>query len=214
MSKSNFLLSKDNKQNFLLMLGDELTKTGVAVNHASSDADIFIVQTILKPSKDYLTVLIGEDTDLLVLALHHFTNAKALYFTYEPKQSQQLAEVWNIGHAKQILGKICHGILVIYAFSGCDTISYIHSVGKPAFLEKYQKNNQFQKLTNIYLDPSANKGNIIDAGEQLILSITEATKKEKTMDEKRLANYYEKLGGKSAVKPDSLEPTSDATAKH
>ena len=99
------------------MLGDEFTKTGMTVNHASGDADLLIVQTALKATKDYPTVLIGEDTDLLVLALHHLTNEKALYFTYEPKQSQQLAEVWNIGHTKQIIGKICHGILVIHAFS-------------------------------------------------------------------------------------------------
>ena len=184
MSRSDFLLSKGNKQKFLLMLGDKLTKPGITVNHASGDADFLIVQTALKAAKDYRTVLIGEDTDLLVLTLHHFMNEKALYFTYEPKKSQQLAEVWNIGHAKQILGKICHGILVIHAFSGCDRTSRIHSVGKPAVLEKYRKSNEFQKLTTIFLNPSANKGDIIDAGEQLMLSITGATKKEKTMDEK------------------------------
>ena len=71
-----------------------------------------------------------------------------------------MAEVWNIGHAKQILSKICHGILVIHAFSGCDTTSRIHSAGRPAILEKYWKSNQFQKLTTIFLDLSANKGNI------------------------------------------------------
>ena len=100
MSKSNFLQSKGNKQNFLLMLGNELTKTGIAVNHASGDADLLIVQEAIKAAKDYPMVLTGEDTDLLVLALHDFTNEKALYFTYEPKQSQQLAEVLNIGYAK------------------------------------------------------------------------------------------------------------------
>ena len=99
MSKSNFLLSKGNKQNFFLMLGDELTKTDIAVNHASGDADLLIKQTTLKAAKDYPTALIGEDTDLLLLPLPHFTNEKALYFTYEPKQRQQLAEVLNIGHA-------------------------------------------------------------------------------------------------------------------
>ena len=150
MSKSDFLLSKNNKQNFLLTLGDELAKAGITVNHASGDADLPIVRTALKAAKDYPTVLIGEDTDVLVLALHHFTNEQALYFTYEPKQNQQLAEVWNIGHKKQILGKICHGILVIHAFSGCDTTSRIDSVGKPAVLEKYRKNNQFQKLATIF----------------------------------------------------------------
>ena len=77
------------------------------VNHASGDADLLIVQAALKAAKVYPTVLIGQDTDLLVLALHHFTNEKALCFTYKPKQSQQLAEIWNIGHAKQTPGKIC-----------------------------------------------------------------------------------------------------------
>ena len=184
------------------------------MNHAIGDADLLIVQIALKAAKDYPMVLTSEDTGLLVLALHHFTNRKALYFTYEPKQSQQLAEVWNIGHAKQILGKICHSILEFHAFSGCDTTSRIHSVGKPAVLKKYRKSSQFQKLTTISLDPPANKGDIIDAREQLMLSITGATKREKAMDEKRLADYYKKLGGKSAVKPESFGPTSDATAKH
>ena len=48
-----------------------------------------------------------------------------------------------------------------------------------------------------------------DAGEQLMLSIAEGTKKDKSMEEKRLADYYKKLRGKSAVKPDSLRSTSD-----
>ena len=47
-----------------------------------------------------------------------------------------------------------------------------------------------------------------------MLDVTGATKKEKTMDEKHLATYYKKLGGKSAVKPESLGPTSYATGKH
>ena len=78
LSKSDFLLSKGNKQNILLMLGDELTKTGITVNHASGAADLLIAQTALKSAKDYPAILIGEDTDLPVLALHHFTNEKAL----------------------------------------------------------------------------------------------------------------------------------------
>ena len=197
------------------MLGDKLTKTSIKVNHASGDADL-IVQTALKAAKAYPAVLIGEDTDLLVLVMHYFMNEKSLYFTYEQKQNLQQAKVWNTDHAKQILGKICNGILVIYAFSGCDKTSRIYSEGKPAVrkIEKYQKSNEFQKLTTIFLDPSVNKGNKIDAGEQLMLFITGATKKEKTMDEKRLANYYKNLEGKSAVKPESLGPTSDGTAKH
>ena len=72
-------------------------------------------------------------------------------------------------------------------------------MGKPAVLEKYRKSNQFQKLTTIFLDSSANKGYMIVAGELFMLSITGATKKEKTMDEKHLADYYKKLGRKSLL---------------
>lgn len=81
VSKTNFLLSKDNKQNFLLMLGDKVTKTGIMVNHVSCHADLSIVKTALNAAIDYLAVLTGEDADLLVLALQHFTNEKSLYFT-------------------------------------------------------------------------------------------------------------------------------------
>ena len=86
-------------------------------------------------------------------------------------------------------------------------------MGKPVLLEKYQKSNQFQKLITISLDLYANKGNIIDAGQQLMLSITGPTKKKKAIKKKRLADCYKKLGGKSAVKPESFGRTSDATAK-
>lgn len=48
MSKANFLLSKVNKQNFLLMLVDKLTKAGIMESHACGDDDFLIVQTKLK----------------------------------------------------------------------------------------------------------------------------------------------------------------------
>ena len=37
----------------------KLAKTGIAVNDASGDADLLIVQTALKAAKDYPTVLIA-----------------------------------------------------------------------------------------------------------------------------------------------------------
>ena len=47
-----------------------------------------------------------------------------------------------------------------------------------------------------------------------MLSTSGTTKKEMTMDEKCIIDYYKKLGGKSALKFESLGSTSDATAKH
>ena len=95
---------------------------------------------------------------------------------------------------------------MFHAFSGCVTTSCIRSVRKLAVLEKYWKSNQFQKLTTNFSDPSTNKGDIIDAGEQLMLSIAGVTKKQKAMDEKPLVDYYKKFGGKSVVKPETFGP--------
>lgn len=96
-----------------------------------------------------------------------------------------------------------------------------YQMRKPVVLQKYRKSNQFQKLTTIsfffsffIFESSARKNDIVDAGEQIMLSITDARKKEKTMDQQHLADCYKKHGEKSFDKPESPVPTPDATAKH
>ena len=81
--------SKDNKQNASSNAWWWITKTGITVNHGSGNADLHVVQTALKAAKGYLTILIDEDAELLVLALHYFMNEKGLYFTNETKQSNK-----------------------------------------------------------------------------------------------------------------------------
>ena len=87
MLKATFFWAKANMQNFLLKLDDEPKKTGIAVNYASGDADLFVVQTALKEAKGSPTIITGKNADLLVLTLHNFTNKKTFYSSNEPKQS-------------------------------------------------------------------------------------------------------------------------------
>ena len=74
--------------------------------------EIWEIQKALEIAKDHTTVIIGEDTDLLVLALYHFNEQKWLYFTCESKKSK-LPDVCKIGQAKQSLKGICDGLLLI-----------------------------------------------------------------------------------------------------
>ena len=69
-----------------MKLGDEATKTGIAVNNASGDADLFVIQTALKEAKGSPTILNGENSDLLVLTLYNFTNKKL--FTAQMSQNR------------------------------------------------------------------------------------------------------------------------------
>ena len=49
------------------MLGNHLIEEGCHVVHAEGDADLIIAQTAVKSAEEHQTVVVGEDTDLLVL---------------------------------------------------------------------------------------------------------------------------------------------------
>ena len=54
------------------ILSKKLAKTGCCCFHANEDADLMIVKTALNSSKKIDTILIGEDTDLLVQLCYYF----------------------------------------------------------------------------------------------------------------------------------------------
>ena len=53
------------------MLSEELEKTNCETYHASGDADLLIVKKAVQCATINNTVLIGDDTDLLVLLCYH-----------------------------------------------------------------------------------------------------------------------------------------------
>lgn len=73
MVKAEFLSNKINKQRFVNLLGKELEKSHCEVYHADGDADLLIVLKAIESAKTQETVLIGDDTDLLILLCYHTT---------------------------------------------------------------------------------------------------------------------------------------------
>ena len=183
----------------------------MSVYHASGDADLLIVQTALVNT----TIIVSEDTDLLVIALFHFNHHKALYLTSAPRDSNEDTKVWEMGQTKKCFGDtISNGLLAVYGITGCDTTSSIHSIDKSTVFQKFRNDKEFQQLAKSFFMPNQSMQNIIEAGEQLMLIISGASKREKTMDEKRFANYCKQLDGKSSIKPESPGPAPDSTAQH
>jgi len=74
MKKEVFLSNSANKQKFIFMLGECLMGDGFSVHHANDDADFLIVETAIELAKAETVTVLGEDTDLLVLLLHHYRN--------------------------------------------------------------------------------------------------------------------------------------------
>ena len=137
--KDIFLSNQKNKQRFINLLGKQLEETEVKVHHAENDADVLIVQTALTQSATNEVVVIGEDTDLLILLLYHAAPEKNnIYLKSEQKQTvMKKVKIWDILKAKSNLGgRICTLLPAIHAFSGCDTTSRMFGIGKGIVLKK------------------------------------------------------------------------------
>ena len=78
-----------NKQRFVENFGQDLEAAGCKVFYASADADYLIVQKALEASDVQNTILVGDDTNFLVLAIYHSKNSTNKFiFAPESKRMQ------------------------------------------------------------------------------------------------------------------------------
>ena len=67
LEKDNFLANPKNKQRFINTLSHFLQENNCPTCHAEGVADVLLVKTAVESARDRNTVLVGDDTDLLVL---------------------------------------------------------------------------------------------------------------------------------------------------
>ena len=115
-------------------------------------------------------MLVGDDTDLLVLLCHHTClESKDLFFCPEAKKNAQKRRIWNIKATKHALGtEICRHILFLHAILGCDTTSRLHGIGKGSALKKFKTGNALHEQATVFDTPSASINNVADAGEKAL----------------------------------------------
>ena len=69
------------------MLSTELEKNNCKTYHAPGDADLLIVQKAVQSATTSKTVLVGEDTDLIVLLCYHASlDSHDIFFSPETHQ--------------------------------------------------------------------------------------------------------------------------------
>ena len=87
MKKDRFLTNKTNKQQLVKMVGDHLEMKKCEVHHAPGDADLLIVQKAVELATRVNTVLVGDNTDLLILLCYHANlDSHSIFFRPEPKR--------------------------------------------------------------------------------------------------------------------------------
>ena len=217
--KDEFLSSANNKQRFINLLSDHIKEEGMVALHASSDADTLIVETAVEVAKTQESCIVGDDTDLLIIALDKTMKAgekiKSIYLNNEKKKtSNKQDRIWHIKKLVQVLGEKSNHILFTHAFLGCDTTSHPYGIGKQQSL-KLLENKEFIDAAKFFGRGDSTKAEIEQATEQCFLLLYKAPSNVKTLNELRYIKFVEKVSGKlTAVLPQTLPPTSNAAKYH
>ena len=218
-SKERFLANPNNKQHFINHLGRSLSQHGFDTVHAAADADRVIVQTVLDMARDISVVLVGEDTDLLILLLFHLTPDHCpVYFTStKSSTAKSPPKVWNISAVKTELGaEVCSQILFAHAFGGCDTTSSLYSLGKSLPLKKVMESAVFLEQAHVFssIPDRDSEKKVTEAGEKAFV-VLYGGKVEDSLDSLRYIKYMQKVSTCStSFQPCKLPPTSAAAKFH
>ena len=110
------------------------------VDSAKQDADVLIVQTTIASAQTKDTILVGDDTDLLVLLHHADIDSNDIFVSPENTKTSKASKtkkVWCIKQCKALLGsKLCEHLLFMHAILGCDTTSHLFGLGKGIVVKK------------------------------------------------------------------------------
>jgi hypothetical protein len=131
-NQQNFLFNKENKTQLIMLLSDSLSACGHCVIQSKGDADTLIVKAALDlATSNKPTTVIADDTDILILLLHHYRTAMSDIFLVSVRSPSK----YNIREIIELMHPIVlKHILFIHAWGGCDsTCSDINS-GKEKLL--------------------------------------------------------------------------------
>ena len=152
------------------MLSTELEKSNCKTYHAPGDADLLIVQKAVQSATTSKTVLVGEDTDLIVLLCYHASlDSHDLFFRPEPpKKNTKKLRVWNIRATKEKLVKTS-------ATTSSSSMLFLGVTQHPVFmgLEKgHPLTSSKQAVCSMSRQRcSASIHDVIDAGEKALVLV-------------------------------------------
>lgn len=190
---------------------------GCDVHHAKGDADLLVVEVAVDCAEHKDTVVIADDTDILVLLIHYAGRAKYnLWFKPNVKrESKKPQRCWNMSITRCHLGStVCSSILFLHAVLGCDTTSRLYGIGKNKAVVKVKNDVFFARQAEVFVDSRSNPENVIEAGNHALVSLYNGAEDE-TLNSLRLRMFYEKTARSTAAfEPRTLPPTSGAAKYH
>ncbi|KAJ8050970.1 hypothetical protein HOLleu_04363 [Holothuria leucospilota] len=164
---------------------------GCKTHHAEGDADVLIVQTAIESAESHQTIVVGDDTDLLVLLCFHTTeDSLDIFFKPEGKTgTKKQSGCWNIKHGYKVLGEVvCQNILFTHAILGCDKTSPLFGLGKGLSLKHIRTDVCFRAQAKVFLDGRSTMEDTAKAGESALVSLYKGSAGD-TLDKMRLERF-------------------------
>ena len=207
MRKKPFLANTKNKQKFINSLSLQMEKEGIRVKQSAGDADYDIAMSACALARTKPVVVVGDDTDLLILLQHHFNPAehRSIYL-------QTSSKLINIGILHSSLDPaLSESLLFIHALSGCDTTSRPYGIGKVSAMAKYK---DLQESATVFITPEKSQEAVEAAGNKA-LAMLYACKQGTDLNLERASKFSERVASSSSyVPPERLPPTTDAARFH
>ena len=193
MSKDVFLSNVANKQNFADMLSHYLKLAGCLTEHAEEDADLLISQTAVQSAATKNTVLVADDTDLVILLCYYADpGGFALIMQCSTRGTTKENRIWDIKVTQsELVADICNNILFIHAILGCDTASTLYGVGKGLSLNRSTSSASFRDTAEQLCKEDATVDDVIGAGEAALVCLYSG-KEGDNLDGLRYANFATK----------------------
>lgn len=207
MKKKSFLANPRNKQRFIDLLGSQLEKDGTNVKHSSGDADYDIVVNACMIAQTKDVVVVGDDTDLLILLLHHFNPVEhnKVYL----QTSTKLLDISTL--QKSLDPDLGATLLFIHGLTGCDTTSRPYGIGKVSAMANY---GDLKDAAKQFMMPDRNQDDIQHAGCEAI-GVLYGSKHGSDLNAERASKFSEKVASSSSyLPPERLPPTTDAAKFH
>ena len=102
--KETFLSQDKNKQKFIDMLSEILLDNGIQVRHSDDDADVLIINTAIEYMQRTNVILVADDTDIFVLAIHYLgTNDFANSLLLKASSSSAKRKLINVTQLRSLL---------------------------------------------------------------------------------------------------------------
>ena len=154
LTKDKFLTNFKNKDGLIKLLIQVFAEHGIRCEQATTDADTLIVKRAIDLSSKGAVNVIANDTDVLVLLLHHRTQFEDfIYLTTDDKTH----DICGISAAMSETEK--KYLLLGHAMSGCDTVSSLFGFG---MMRLYDFVTSDSRIPSEFLDVFNHPGSSID----------------------------------------------------